>query len=108
VAHYILETVTTSASTVCDWLGGSGVFMASGTFQNKTLKLHASWDGGTTFVEAPGSELIFTGNDMGAFNLPPCKLKVVVEGGGTAPSIRVAVLPAAMGWVALADLQDTD
>jgi len=45
---------------------------------------------------------------MGAFNLPACKLKVVVEGGGTAPNIRVAVLPAAMGWVALADLQDTD
>lgn len=107
MAHYILETLTTNNSSTCDWIGGPGMFAGQGSFGAHTLKLQFSVDGGTTFVDVPGNELILAANDVGAFTIGPCKLKVTVTGGGAAPNVKIRVLPAVIGFVAMSDLKDT-
>jgi len=80
-------------TTAINWPGGRGVFMATGTFGSGTIKLRASFDGGSTFVDVDRSGdtyVTFTANGSGGFELPKCQLLASLSG-STNPAIDAGV-----------------
>ncbi|TWA89588.1 hypothetical protein [Bradyrhizobium stylosanthis] len=80
-------------SSAISWPGGRGVFAAFGTFGSGTIKLQASYDDGTTWIDVDRSGdtyVTFTANGAGGFELPKCQLRVSLSG-STSPSINSGV-----------------
>jgi hypothetical protein len=103
MAQYLNEVLSgvgdPDDSDVIDWPGGPGVFACQGTFgAGVVFQLRVSIDGGTTWSDVSGAELTIIGNDMGAFQLPPCKLRARWTGGDSSTSVRVLVAPSCAGW----------
>lgn len=76
-------------TTAIGWLGGRGNFIAQGTFGSGTIKLQASFDDGTTWIDVDKSGdtyVTFTSNGVGGFELGACQLRASLSG-ATAPSI---------------------
>ena len=84
--------VTLSAdgnTSVVDWIGGEGFFVAQGTFGGGTLTLKYTTDGGTTYT-AVGTDTTLTASGGGYFTLPLCSLRATLAG-STSPSIAVKI-----------------
>ena len=79
------------SSAVLDWDGRFvGHFSAYGTFGGGTASLQYSTDGGSNYRDVDSTNLAFTADGQGNFELPKCKLKVVLAG-ATSPSLSVYV-----------------
>ena len=90
--NVVADGQTAAASTV-QWPGGRGVFIAYGTFGSGTMKLQASHDDGTTWIDVDRSGdtfVTFTVNGQGGFELGKCLLRVSVSG-STSPAIKSGV-----------------
>jgi hypothetical protein len=80
-------------SSAVSWPGGRGVFAAFGTFGSGTLKLQASYDDETTWIDVDRSGdtyVTFTANGAGGFELPKCMIRAALSG-STNPSINSGV-----------------
>jgi hypothetical protein len=102
MAQYFKDTIDTAEdeSNPIDWPGGPGVFAVQGTFAGATFQLQFSLDG-STWSNVPGAELTIIADDIGAFQLPPCKLRVQWAGGGQDMEetlVQVLVAPSYAGW----------
>ena len=69
-------------ATAVDWPGGAGTFCVYGTWAGSTAKLQFSPDLGTNWIDV-GSDVTFTADNVGNFQLPQCKIRLNVSGGGT-------------------------
>jgi hypothetical protein len=68
------------------WSGGFGTVIVAGTWGGGTAKLQASPDNGTTWVDV-GTDVTFTANGMGNFQLPPGVLLRLDLSGATNPDL---------------------
>lgn len=80
-------------STEIQWPGGKGVYGATGTWGGGTLSLQFSFDGGASDIPA-GTEgdLTDDGSKSKLFELPVCKLKLVLAG-SSSPDIDAWLRP---------------
>jgi hypothetical protein len=70
------SAISATPSTGTDWAGGRGVFSVPvATFGGGTVKLQWSPDDGTTWLDV-GTDTTLTAAGAGAFELPPCKIRV--------------------------------
>jgi hypothetical protein len=102
MAQFLNETLTTASggtngATDIDWAGGPGVMACQGTFNGATFQLQYSLDGSNWF-NVPGADLTITTNDIGAFQMCPCKLRVTWTGGDGSTSVKCRVAPSWQGW----------
>jgi hypothetical protein len=87
---FFTNRTTDGNSDAFDWPSGKGTLRASGTFNGATVKLQASFDGGTTWIDA-GADATFTAPGLANFSLGPCKLRGVLSGAGGSTSISFAI-----------------
>lgn len=78
---------TNGSGDPVDWLGGTGSFRAWGEFGGGTVKLQASFDEGTTYVDVEGASL--TAGGVKNFRLPVCKLRADLSSASGSPSPNV-------------------
>jgi len=102
MAQYINEQIAGAGddSATIDWPGGTGVCAVQGIFAGATFQLQFSLDG-STWSNVPGAELTIIADDIGAFQLPPCKLRVQWAGGDQDMEetlVQVLVAPSYAGW----------
>lgn len=82
----ITNTLSADGSTPSyPWVGGLGTFAVAGTFGSGTVKLQASLDNGTTWIDV-GTDVTFTATGMANFHLPVCHVRVNLSG-ATSPNI---------------------
>jgi hypothetical protein len=99
MAHFYDDTITdTGATAAIDWPGGPGVFGTQGDFSNLTVTLQFSIDG-STWTTVPGPNFVHTDDNLGAFQLCPCQLRLNVTGTSVGtPSIKARIAPAWQGY----------
>ena len=92
----ISETLSADGSSaVLDWDGRFvGHFAAHGTFGSGTATLEYSLDDGSNYFSVDSTNLAYTEDGQGNFELPKCKLRVTVSG-SISPTIAVTVIPIA-------------
>ena len=79
----VFTTATaTATSTVYNWPGGVGQFMADGTWDSATLNMEMSPDEGTTWFEV-GSDTNLTAKGLANFELGPCDIRANLTVTGT-------------------------
>lgn len=84
------NTITANGNTTTlSWLGGTGTFTTSGTFDSATVKLQQSPDG-TNFVDV-GLDTTHTADGVANFVLPPCDVRVNTASGGGSLSVTAWV-----------------
>ena len=80
----LTETISSNAnSSVIDWHGGDGTLAAQGTFSSGTIKLQASFDGGSSFFDAKdadGANLTLNTDGAFSFSIGSCKLRANTAG----------------------------
>ena len=69
--------------------GGTGTFAAFGTFGGGTIKLEASFDSGSTWLDL-GDLTTFTENGLANYEIYPSQLRASLTG-STTPSITVVI-----------------
>ena len=69
-------------SSVYNWVGGIGQFIAQGTFDGATCKMQMSPDDGTTWVDV-GTDVTLTAAGVGNFELGPCDIRADLSSVGT-------------------------
>ena len=72
----------TATSTVYNFPGGVGQFMAAGTWDSATLKLQMSPDEGTTWFDV-GTDTTLTADGIGNFDLGVCDIRANLTVTGT-------------------------
>lgn len=87
---FFTNRTTTGNSDAFDWPSGKGTVRAFGTFDGATVKLQASYDGGTTWIDA-GAEASFTAAGLANFSLGPCKLRGALSGAGASTSVSLHI-----------------
>lgn len=76
-----LEFTPTATTAAQVWRGGDAtVFVQAGNFNSATVKIQASYDGGTTWVDL-GADGSFTANGVSNMNLASGELRFNVAGG---------------------------
>lgn len=93
----ILIKAAAATGSAVDWTGGPGSLFVYGTWNGATVKLQASPDGGTTWIDVPtdaanSSPLSLTANGICNFVLGPCKLRAAISGAGGSTSLTARVL----------------
>jgi len=84
-------TVTANGNTtVSDWNGQLGAFLASGTFDGATVKLQHKV--GSAWVDL-GSDTTLSGAGGGQFITPQSELRVNTADAGSSTSITIIVKP---------------
>ena len=89
----ILLSAAGATGSSATWGGGYGVFYCTGTFGSGTVKLQASYDNGTTWLDvdkSPDTYVTFTANGHGEFTLPPCLVRANVSG-ATGASLNAGI-----------------
>lgn len=74
--------------------GGEKTFAVYGTWDGATMKMKASFDGGTTFItlsDTEGSDLAFLDNAIFRIKLGQCLLRFVISGSGGSTDLAVKV-----------------
>jgi len=89
--------VSGTASDTIDWPGGPGVFMSQGTYNGATFQLQYQVDG-SSWSDVPGAEATHTDNDIGSFQLCPCKLRVLHTAGDASTDVHLRIAPSWQGW----------
>jgi len=99
MAHFYDETISSPGTkTPIDWPGGPGVFGTQGTFSNLTVTLEFSINGGSTWTTMPGPNFVHTDDNVGAFQVFPCQLRLNVTGSGGIATIKARIAPALQGY----------
>ena len=75
----LLSNATATGSAV-QWPGGTGTFLAAGTFSGATVTLQMLSPDGTNYMTV-GPDTTLTAAGGGNFLLPPCTLRCLVAGG---------------------------
>lgn len=75
----LLTNASVTGSAV-DWTGGSGVFVAAGTFGGATVTLQYLGPDAATWI-AMGTDTTLTAAGGGAFMFPPGRIRAAVSGG---------------------------
>ena len=75
--------------------GGNRTFAFQGTFDSGDIKIQASFDGGSTFIDlkdGAGNDITVSSNTILTIDLGPCKLRFNLSGssGSTAVDVYVA------------------
>lgn len=84
------QTITANGDgTIFDYTGGAGVAIATGTFNQGLLELHASLDD-TNYAPVRGDGIIREDGGFG-FTLPACKLRWTLSDSINTPNIIVSV-----------------
>lgn len=81
-------------ATGINYRGGEKTFAVYGTWDGATLKMEASFDGGTTFIklaDAEGSDLQFVDNSIFRINMGQCLLRFEITGSSGSTSLNVKV-----------------
>jgi hypothetical protein len=89
MATLFAAQTTNATSQAIDWNGGVGTVFASGTFDNASIKLQASFDNATSWVDIANSNLTAAGAIN--FTLGNVKLRLSLSGAGAATSITAGI-----------------
>lgn len=80
------STANAGGSTIVNWMGGLGTFIAQGTFASGTLKLQQSV-AGSTWEDCSGTALTANGSIL--FELPPgVSIRPILSGSTTGVTIN--------------------
>jgi len=102
MAQFMNKNINTASgdSSPLDWPGGPGCFIVQGDFSGATFQLQFQIDG-SSWSDVPGAEATHTDNDIGSFQLCPCKLRVSWSGGDSSvpeTDVQVRIAPSWQGW----------